>query len=330
MLLSIIIPIYNVEKYVRKTLCSISSQHEFMSDVEVIIVNDGTPDKSMEIVNSFTERIPNMSIINQENGGLSKARNTGLKHARGEYVWFVDSDDWLEKNSIRNVLNNLLDDCNQTDIFCYQIKEVTIDENVLLVRSLHTDTKRTTQGIDFLQSRISFAPMQQYVIRRLFLLEKKMFFVEGLLHEDIEFAPKMLIYSNRVCLVPIVSYCYLRRNDGNITGAKDISANRLTSLHMILYEYVDWERRMSDKLIKKCLRKIQKTAVLALYNFSSVSQIESNYLGAFDKEHVRLYKKVILNNLLSLNYSRFRYCIFDLIFLVSPKLYKRTSILLAK
>ena len=92
MILSIIIPVYKVEKYVRKTLESVFSENFSDNEVEVIVVNDGTPDRSMDIVNEFVSH-KSLRIINQENQGLSGARNTGIKAAKGKYVWFVDSDD---------------------------------------------------------------------------------------------------------------------------------------------------------------------------------------------------------------------------------------------
>ena len=88
---SIIIPVYNVENYIKKCLDSVFAQTE--KDYEVIVVNDGTKDNSMDIVKNY-----DVKIVNQKNQGLSEARNTGLKNAKGEYILFLDSDDYIEKN----------------------------------------------------------------------------------------------------------------------------------------------------------------------------------------------------------------------------------------
>ena len=93
LLLSIIIPVYNVEAYIGKLLQSIFSQDT--EGVEIIVVNDGTPDDSMNVVQGFVPVHANLHIVNQPNRGLSEARNTGLKHAQGKYVWFVDGDDCI-------------------------------------------------------------------------------------------------------------------------------------------------------------------------------------------------------------------------------------------
>ena len=111
MYLSIIIPIYKVEKYIRYTLDSIYNQNANEKSFEVICVNDGTPDNSMNIVEEFKILYNNLHIINQKNEGLSCARNAGLKIAKGDYIWFVDSDDTLEVQSISKVIRKHSDKC---------------------------------------------------------------------------------------------------------------------------------------------------------------------------------------------------------------------------
>ena len=106
--LSIIVPVYNVEKYIYK--CIDSLYHQGLSDdcFEIIIVNDGTLDTSMKIVSSFVDQHSNIKIINQENQGLSVARNNGLAQAEGDYILFVDSDDFIVDNSLGIILQNAL------------------------------------------------------------------------------------------------------------------------------------------------------------------------------------------------------------------------------
>ena len=93
MKLSIIIPVYNVEKFITRCLHSCVSQNLSINEFEIVVVNDGTRDNSMKFVSQFAEEYSNISIINQENKGLSAARNRGLSVAKGDYVWFVDSDE---------------------------------------------------------------------------------------------------------------------------------------------------------------------------------------------------------------------------------------------
>ena len=96
--LSIIIPVYNVENYVGKCLESCLNQDIPKNEYEIIVVNDGTKDNSVQVIEKYITPENNIRLIHRKNGGLSAARNTGLKEAKGEYVWFVDSDDWIENN----------------------------------------------------------------------------------------------------------------------------------------------------------------------------------------------------------------------------------------
>lgn len=104
MFLSIIIPIYKVENYICGTLESIYNQECAEDIFEVICINDGTPDGSMQIVGEFALKHANLHIINQENQGLSCARNAGLRIAKGDYIWFVDSDDQVADGSIKHLV----------------------------------------------------------------------------------------------------------------------------------------------------------------------------------------------------------------------------------
>ena len=111
---SIIVPVYNVEEYIDDCLKSIFNQS--FKDFEVIVVNDGTKDNSMDIVKNY-----DVKVINQENAGLSAARNTGVKSSTGEYLLFIDSDDYIEKDLLKNINNNLKDN---PDVLRFQIKEI--------------------------------------------------------------------------------------------------------------------------------------------------------------------------------------------------------------
>ena len=131
-LLSLIIPVYKVEAFIYQCLNSIFSQITENNSIELIIVNDGSPDNSMSIVEELTKDKPHITIVNQQNQGLSVARNTGLSHAKGEYVWFIDSDDWLLPNAIEDVLNYIGISCfnPETDID-YAIEKID-DVNAFL------------------------------------------------------------------------------------------------------------------------------------------------------------------------------------------------------
>jgi len=113
MKISVIIPVYNVEQYLRECLDSVMTQS--YNDYEVICINDGSTDGSMAVLKEYAEKYPKVSVIDQENKGLSAARNAGINAATGEYVFLLDSDDYLEPDSLDILAKNITDE----DIICF-------------------------------------------------------------------------------------------------------------------------------------------------------------------------------------------------------------------
>lgn len=103
MFLSVIVPVYNVERYLAECLTSIVEQD--FDDFEVVCVNDGSTDGSAVILNQFANKYPKVNVINQENRGLSGARNTGMRFVKGDWIWFVDSDDYIKEGAIKSLYN---------------------------------------------------------------------------------------------------------------------------------------------------------------------------------------------------------------------------------
>lgn len=229
-LLSIVIPIYNVEKYIAKCLQSIYSQIEHFP-VEVILVNDGTPDGSMEIAKKYES--DQTIIINQTNQGLSEARKQGMKAAHGKYVWFVDSDDWIADGAIKKICNWL--EMLHSEVFIVGIS--AYDEKGNPISSFHAvspvreiTTKKGAEWI--LTPNFERGPMQIFIMKRDFLQRHQLKFIKGLLHEDLDFAPRMLIETSDVTYIPEKVYCYLIRTKGSITSS--VNPKRFTDIYSIL------------------------------------------------------------------------------------------------
>ena len=119
MKLSIIVPIYNVENYIDKCLQSLYEQDLPIEHYEIIAVNDGTPDNSMKIVEQYAKRFNNIKIINQKNSGVSIARNNGISNATGDFITFVDPDDWISRDSLGQIYA-FLEQNNKTNILILQ------------------------------------------------------------------------------------------------------------------------------------------------------------------------------------------------------------------
>ena len=230
MILSIIIPIYKVEKYVRGTLESIYNQEFEEGEFEVICVNDGTPDNSMQIVNEYASQHTNLRIINQMNQGLSCTRNAGLRIAQGEYVWFVDSDDTLEINSISKVVS-CIQSMPSIEIWgfnitrIYEISKKEKIEHIILKRK-NFNLYNTILGTKEIVHKTQIAPVQRFVFKHSFLEKNHLVFYPKIYHEDIEFMTKAFFIAKQIQFINYAPYRYLVRNSGSIMSSINIKSVR--------------------------------------------------------------------------------------------------------
>lgn len=226
MKLSIIIPVYNVELYVEKCLLSCLKQ-DVSSDVyEIIVVNDGSPDSSLQIVERLASVYKNITIVSQLNSGLSAARNKGLSLAKGEYIWFVDSDDWIEENC----LGYLLSLCNGVDIVA--ISHAIIENKIIKLCCV----KESKTGIELLIDGF-FHPAQFYIMRKSFVEYYNLRFMAGVFHEDLEFTPRMLYFANSLVSSSRCVYNYLHRPASIMTTINSKRAFDLIKVISSLYKF---------------------------------------------------------------------------------------------
>ena len=233
--LSIIIPVYNVEKYLTKCLDSVLVDNAFTG--QVICVNDGSTDGSGKILEQYATKYPNVDIILQKNAGLSAARNSGIKAAKGEYVVFLDSDDYWEPNVLDGLLAQI--DREELDVLRYNFQNVRVVDakhlDSLNLDAAHIEyevfspnkaqkrdvdySESVIDGEEFLNNRLG--PMcyaWAFVIRRELL--DGCIFKEGIYFEDTEWTPRMLVRAKRVASTPMIVYNYLWRT-GSITLPTD-------------------------------------------------------------------------------------------------------------
>ena len=213
MKLSIIIPMYNVELYIEKCLLSCLNQDVSSSEYEIVVVNDGSPDNSLQIAEHIASTVGNVTVVSQENGGLSVARNTGLMHAKGEYVWFVDSDDWIEENCLSGIVESL--NATKPDFLQLQFRYAYDDS--LLNRDSFCFINSVVSGVQQINNGGVPIPAQFAIYRREFLLNKHLEFYPGIFHEDCEFKPRALFLAARCASYDKVVYNYYQRTSGSIT-----------------------------------------------------------------------------------------------------------------
>lgn len=220
--LSFIVPVYNVAPYLRMCVASLLSQDIPQEDYEIILVEDGSTDSSPAICDEYDRMFDNIHAIHQKNGGLSAARNTGIAAAQGEYICFVDSDDYWQHNVLAGLMSQIERD--QLDVLRFKYQHVNEDGEVFNPykhdRRLENDySESVTDGVSFLNTRMN---TQCYAV--MFILRRNLLdgciFTPGIYFEDTDWTPRMLAKANRVASTDTIIYNYLVR-EGSITRAVD-------------------------------------------------------------------------------------------------------------
>lgn len=251
--LSIIIPVYNVEPYVGKTLNSVFETAAPTEDFEVIVVNDGTKDGSMGVVHLFGDR-PNLKILEQDNQGLSAARTRGLSVAQGDFIWFVDSDDWLVEDGVGKVLS-LLKERPDADVLMFPLQHIVVADPSKNRLDYQFSGETAVSGIEVMRDLglyIWCAP--RFVFKRSFTKDDRLFFPLGMLHEDEYFCPVLMYLSSRVYIFDWPVYNRYLRPGSIMTTIGVRSAYDTVSIHRLLIQFMErnlphsewsWFRRQS-------------------------------------------------------------------------------------
>lgn len=210
--LSIIVPVYNVEQYLEKCLQSCLSQDIPHDEYEIIVVNDGSPDNSLSIAESIAKTVTNMVVISQENGGLSAARNTGMLVAKGDYLWFVDSDDWIENNCLKQLTDTLYKE--QLDALV--INGVRVINGIERKNPPRAYTGKVLSGKEFLKNTVVNCAAVITIYKRELLRKNNLEFKIGIFHEDAEFTPRAYFYVEKIAIKDYHFY-YNLLNPASIT-----------------------------------------------------------------------------------------------------------------
>ena len=223
MKLSIIVPVFNVEAYLTKCIDSLLDQDLSSAEYEIILVDDGSSDASVQICDEYAASHDNVRVIHQMNGGLSSARNTGIGMAKGEYVQFVDSDDYLNANVLREVVELV----QRKNLDILRINYQNVDAAGIVFEPNEYSkpfvdySEEVCDGLTFLNERLGSACYAvQFVIRTTLLQKEGNGFKVGIFFEDVEWAPRILLQAARVASSKTMVYNYLFRK-GSITRDVD-------------------------------------------------------------------------------------------------------------
>lgn len=220
--LSIVVPVYNVSKYLVKCLDSLLSQDLPLNEYEIIVVDDGSTDDSGMLADEYAKKHPKfIKVIHQENRGLSGARNSGIKIAKGKYIQFVDSDDYLEPNVLKTLVDKMESD--NLDILRFNYQNVNEQYEVFEPYKHHKPfvdyRDEVCDGVTFLNERLGYGCYAwQFMLKADLLRDEANLFMEGIYFEDTQWTPRILLQSKRVTSVDLMVYDYLLRQ-GSITNS---------------------------------------------------------------------------------------------------------------
>ena len=244
--ISIIVPVYNVESYVEKCLDSIINQNYI--NLEIIIVNDGSTDMSGDICENYLKKDDRIVVIHQNNQGLSMARNNGINIATGDYIGFVDSDDWIEPDMFFTLYTIAVE--NDADIsmcnFYY-----THDSGYKSPFSNETTGTKVLTGVHKITHNIRIA--NNFVWNKLYKrsLFNKARFPKDKLYEDIFLVYKLIDSANKMATTSQCKYYYLRRENGITLGKFELDQLNNTEAYIERYEYISNKYPTLEKTCRK-------------------------------------------------------------------------------
>jgi glycosyltransferase involved in cell wall biosynthesis len=276
--ISVIIPVYNVEKYLPECIESVLNQGKLRQ--EVILVNDGSTDQSGTIADQYARQDSRIKVVHKENGGASSARNVGLELAQGAYIAFVDSDDWVKESALSELYCEAVR--YQADVvmgnvwLCFQdggvdkpFKRVTneILNNVLSGK----------EGFSWLVKTRFYLPLQvKYIYRRKFLKKIQAQFEEGIIHEDELWTPVVLYHAERMVITGIDFY-YYRQNRESVMHTTSL-IRRLNSLFQVISRLIEFADRFDFSGEDSVFRNWLYVNIFRIYSttFNLVSSIKNS------------------------------------------------------
>ena len=249
--LSIVVPVYNVKEYLPACMESLLGQAEGRP-VEILLVDDGSTDGSGQLCEEYASQHTQVRVFRQENGGASAARNLGIRQAEGEYIQFVDSDDWLEKGALEKILAALE---NQPDILLVNLNRYR-DGKKESATGWHSES--LAGGAEaFLGRLIRKDPLYCVVVSpilsRDWQQKENLFFLEGIIHEDMEWIPHLLCRAGSIRVLDEPVYAYRLSRQGSVMNATSLEKH-VVSLMMTARTLMG-ESQEYDKIRQKFCRR---------------------------------------------------------------------------
>lgn len=283
-MISVIVPVYNVELYLKECIESILTQT--YTDLEIILVNDGSTDNSIKICEDYASKDKRIKVINKVNGGLSDARNVGLKIATGEYISFIDSDDYIINKDAYENMYKIAKENNSSLVAGNALWYYSDNDNFVVHTEEQQFSNNRMTGEEFfiksLKTKRLIAPVCFNLYKRELLIENKLVFKTGIHHEDEEFTPRVLLKCKCISNYNEPFYVY-RQRKGSITNGIKNKKQGIDILNICL-SFDNIVNKIDNKELKFLFKKYLATL--------SIEQIYKYRLKNISRE----IKNNILNN----------------------------------
>lgn len=275
--LSVIIPIYNAEKYL--STCIESLLHQGDIRLEIILVDDGSTDRSGALVDEYSEKDNRIKVIHQENGGASAARNTGLDIARGEYIAFFDSDDWIKEYVLSDLYRKAIQ--HHADVvmgniwLCHQ--DGNLDQPFKKISGEYPNVLSGIEGFEWLVKTRLYLPMPfKYIYRREYLQKIQAHFEEGIMHEDELWCPVVLYHAEKMVITDIEFY-YYRQSEDSVMHTTHLF-RRLKSLFKVTDQLILFSEQPAFSTKNRELKSWWYVNIYRLYReaFSLLSKVRAS------------------------------------------------------
>lgn len=301
---SVIVPVYNVEQYLRSCLESIVNQD--FKDFELIIIDDGSCDGSSLMCDEYGSKYDFCRVIHQENGGLSSARNAGLNYATGKYVLFVDSDDYIETNTLRKFYE-VTKQSNVDMVAAYGYK-VLHDNKIEDRGAFRTGFDEIVSGKEYYSRTLyegSYSAASVYNLTKLSVIrDNGLQFTAGLLHEDELWTPRLMVCCDSIVDLKFRFYYYRMTNSSSITRNPDAAKKRAMS------------RIALSKALVEYYNKVKECHIRAFLDNASAQYMYGVYIGGLLKDSTfKVDRSFPIRNSKSLKYKAKA-----LLFFISPRL----------
>lgn len=319
-LISIIVPIYKVQDYLEKCIESILAQS--ITNFELILIDDGSPDDCGKICDYYAARDSRIRVIHKKNEGLSAARNTGLDIAQGEYIGFVDSDDWIEKNMYETLINLLID--NDADIAqCEFIKTFDEDETIDNRERYIVEIFNNIESLKnlYYEKAISTVVSWNKLYKKVLFEEIR--FPKGKIHED-EFTTHKLLYKSKKLVYTNKVFYYYRQTPNSIMNSK-FNKKRLDILDA-MQERLEFAELINNEMFTyETLKKYMFRLISFYYKCKKEIPEEKDIINDIKKRSDLLYFRYYIKSKLRLR-SKIKYGMFYLF----PDLYMYIDLLKRK